>query len=62
VDESARGRGTGTRLLTGALQIAFADDRYTHMNLVTNNPVARRLYEKVGFVLLHDMRSFATPR
>jgi ribosomal protein S18 acetylase RimI-like enzyme len=62
VEESARGKGIGARMLTAALHVAFADDRFTHMGLVTNNPVARRLYEKVGFVLEHEMRSFSTVR
>lgn len=62
VDEAARGRGIGARLLTAALHEAFADERFTRMDLVTNNPVARRLYEKVGFTLHHDMRSCNTAR
>jgi ribosomal protein S18 acetylase RimI-like enzyme len=60
VDDAARGRGVGAHLLTGALHEAFADPRFTYMDLVTGNPVARRLYEKVGFRLRHDMRSFRT--
>jgi ribosomal protein S18 acetylase RimI-like enzyme len=58
VDESARGRGVGARLVTAALHLAFADERVTHMKLVTGNPVARRLYERVGFDLDQEMRSF----
>src|SRR5690606_9639519 len=54
VTEAARGRGVGTRLVTGALFVAFADARLTAMDLVTNNPAARRIYEKVGFTLLRD--------
>jgi ribosomal protein S18 acetylase RimI-like enzyme len=61
VAESARGRGVGARLVTAALRTAFADDRYDVMDLVTPNPVARRLYEKVGFTLLREMRSFRAP-
>jgi ribosomal protein S18 acetylase RimI-like enzyme len=60
VAESARGRGVGARLVSAALHEAFADDRYAVMDLVTNNPTARRLYEKVGFTLLRQMRSFRT--
>jgi ribosomal protein S18 acetylase RimI-like enzyme len=58
VHESARGRGIGARLVTGALHLAFADERATSVKLVTNNPIARRLYERVGFTLQQDMRSF----
>lgn len=58
VHEDARGKGVGGRLVAAGLHLAFADERITHMELVTNNPVARRLYERVGFVLLQDMRSY----
>ena len=58
VHESARGKGVGGRLVAAALHLAFADDRITHMDLVTNNPVARRLYERVGFTLVQDMCSY----
>jgi ribosomal protein S18 acetylase RimI-like enzyme len=60
VEEAARGRGIGAQLLTGALHEAFADPAFTYLDLVTSNPVARALYEKVGFQLRHDMRSFRT--
>jgi len=62
VVEEARGRGVGTRLLAGALREVFADDRYDHVRLITSNPVARRLYEKVGFTLQQELRSFRTAR
>jgi ribosomal protein S18 acetylase RimI-like enzyme len=58
VHEDARGKGVGRRLVVAALHLAFADDRFTRMDLVTNNLVARRLYERVGFTLLQDMRSY----
>jgi ribosomal protein S18 acetylase RimI-like enzyme len=58
VDESARGTGVGTRLVTAALHVALADERVTSMELVTNNPAARRLYERVGFTVLREMRSY----
>jgi ribosomal protein S18 acetylase RimI-like enzyme len=58
VDESARGRGVGARLVSAALLVAFADERITSMELVTNNPAARRLYERVGFTVLREMCSF----
>lgn len=58
VHEDARGKGAGGRLVAAALHLAFADERITRMDLVTNNPVARRLYERVGFSLLQDMRSY----
>lgn len=58
VHENARGKGVGGRLVAAALHLAFADDRITHMDLVTNNPVARRLYERVGFTLVQDMSSY----
>jgi ribosomal protein S18 acetylase RimI-like enzyme len=61
VTEAARGRGVGTRLVTAALHEAFTDERLDAMDLVTNNPAARRVYEKVGFTLLREMRSFRTP-
>jgi GNAT superfamily N-acetyltransferase len=60
VEEAARGRGVGARMLTAALHEAFRDPAFSYMDLVTNNPVARRLYEKAGFQLHHDMRSFRT--
>ena len=60
VTEAARGRGVGTGLVNAALYEAFADQRLDAMDLVTNNPAARRIYEKVGFTLLHEMRSFRT--
>jgi ribosomal protein S18 acetylase RimI-like enzyme len=58
VHENARGKGVGGRLVAAALRLAFADERITHMDLVTNNPVARRLYERVGFTLVQDMHSY----
>jgi ribosomal protein S18 acetylase RimI-like enzyme len=58
VNEGARGKGVGGRLVAAALHLAFADDRITHMDLVTSNPVARRLYERVGFTLVQDMCSY----
>jgi ribosomal protein S18 acetylase RimI-like enzyme len=58
VDESARGAGVGTRLLSAALHVAFADERFEAMDLMTNSAAARRLYERVGFTLLREMRSF----
>lgn len=58
VHEDARGRGVGGRLVAAALHLAFADERITHMDLVTNNPVARRLYERVGFTLVQEMFSY----
>jgi ribosomal protein S18 acetylase RimI-like enzyme len=60
VAEAARGRGTGARLLTAGLHHILADDRYGKVDLVTNNPAARRLYERVGFTLLREMRAFRT--
>jgi ribosomal protein S18 acetylase RimI-like enzyme len=62
VHENARGRGLGATLVTAALHLAFADERITHMELVTSNPVARRLYERVGFTVRQDMRSFRVTR
>jgi ribosomal protein S18 acetylase RimI-like enzyme len=58
VHEDARGKGVGGRLVAAALHLAFADERITHMDLVTDNPVARRLYERVGFTLVQDMYSY----
>jgi ribosomal protein S18 acetylase RimI-like enzyme len=60
VAEAARGRGTGARLLATALHEAFADDRIPCMDLNTSSPAARRLYERVGFAVLREMRSFRT--
>lgn len=60
VTESARGQGVGVRLVTAALRKAFTDDHYEVMDISTSNPVARRLYEKAGFTLLRNMRSFRT--
>jgi ribosomal protein S18 acetylase RimI-like enzyme len=60
VEESARGQGLGAKLVAAALHETFADDRFRTMDLVTDddNPAARRLYERVGFTVLHEMRSF----
>lgn len=60
VAEAARGSGVGARLVAAALHEAFTDDRYQVMDLVVDqdNPAARRLYERVGFTLLREMRSF----
>jgi ribosomal protein S18 acetylase RimI-like enzyme len=58
VTESARGRGVGARLVAAALHEAFTDERYPVMDLVVDNPAARRLYERAGFRLLREMRSF----
>jgi ribosomal protein S18 acetylase RimI-like enzyme len=60
VAEAARGQGLGARLATAALHEAFTDHRYRVMDIGTSNPVAQRLYEKVGFVLRRSMRSFRT--
>lgn len=58
--ESARGRGVGARLVTAALHEAFTDERFSVMDLVVDDPVARRLYQRAGFRLLRQMRSFRT--
>lgn len=58
VAEPARRRGIGTRLLTAALHEALRDPRYEAVDLVTDDPSARRLYERVGFTLRREMRSF----
>ncbi len=58
VAEAARGQGIGTRLLSAALHEAFRDPRCDAVHLVTDDPSARRLYERVGFALLHEMRSY----
>jgi ribosomal protein S18 acetylase RimI-like enzyme len=62
VAEPARGRGIGASLVAAALHLAFADERITSMELVTGDPIARRLYERVGFTLSSDMRSFRAHR
>jgi ribosomal protein S18 acetylase RimI-like enzyme len=61
VAESARRQGVGTRLLVAALHEALRDPGYEAVDLVTDNPSARQLYERVGFTLLHEMRSFRRP-
>jgi ribosomal protein S18 acetylase RimI-like enzyme len=60
VAESARREGVGTRLVTAAVREAFTDPRYQVMDLVTANPAARRLYQRVGFAHHRHMRSFRT--
>lgn len=61
VVESARRTGVGTRLLTAALHEAFGDHRYGAVDLVVDDPAAGRLYERVGFTLRREMRSFRRP-
>jgi ribosomal protein S18 acetylase RimI-like enzyme len=60
VADSARGQGIGARLVTAGLHAAFADPRIASVDLVTSNPAARRLYDRVGFTVRHEMRSFRT--
>jgi ribosomal protein S18 acetylase RimI-like enzyme len=54
VEPAARGRGVGTRLLDGLVEVARADGhRAISLSVEPDNP-ARRLYERAGFVRVAD--------
>lgn len=47
---AARGRGLGTALILAAQQDAAAQGRGMTLHVLQQNPAARRLYERLGFV------------
>lgn len=49
VDEAARGQGLGKELMNKLLELAKEKD-CVRVRLITQNPVARQLYEKLGFI------------
>lgn len=51
VTESRRGKGFGTALMNSAKSWAKEHDcNYINLDVLTNNPAAIRLYEKLGFI------------
>ncbi len=52
--KEAHGKGLGARLLETAL--GFLSDRFTHvyLSVYRDNVVAQRLYQRYGFVKIHD--------
>ncbi|MCD4669149.1 MAG: GNAT family N-acetyltransferase [Actinomycetia bacterium] len=57
VDESARGKGIGTKLLDAIFQLA-SEKRYKTITLevIDINPRARELYERIGFEVVKQSR------
>ena len=60
VSPAARGKGVGTRLLHAALHWIFSYPTINVLSLTTetDNAVALRLYQRAGFRIIHEMRSF----
>lgn len=54
VDESCRGRGIGTRLLTWVDEIVHADPISMGAQLETSNPDNVRLYERNGYQVMQE--------
>ena len=59
-DESARGRGIGADLLAAGVDWMLSAPTTRKINLTVNadNMVARKLYEKFGFVTERTMRGY----
>ncbi|HEX8529323.1 MAG TPA: GNAT family N-acetyltransferase [Cytophagales bacterium] len=52
VDPQCRGKGVGRALIAALLErvVRLGDIEQINLTVVSNNPVARRLYEQFGFV------------
>lgn len=50
----ARGEGIGSALIAAAQARAAADGRSLRLHVMTTNPDAQRLYERLGFVVVPD--------
>ena len=48
---SHQGRGLGTRVIKDVLRVAHAAKRPVSLHVLKTNPGARRLYERLGFVV-----------
>jgi len=48
VDKQARGRGVGKALMRQLMKLA-QEKRYAQVKLTVSNPIAKKLYEKLGF-------------
>ena len=58
-----RGRGIGAALAFRALDaLRLGGDRTADLGVSSMNPGARRIYERLGFVLRHDVGRYATTR
>jgi ribosomal protein S18 acetylase RimI-like enzyme len=58
VHEAARGKGAGARLVMDALRwmFSFPHIEETWLTVMADNPGARRLYLKLGFESVYEMR------
>jgi len=48
---SHQGRGLGTRVIKDVMAVAHAEKRPVHLHVLRTNPRARRLYERLGFLV-----------
>lgn len=48
---SHQGRGLGTRVIKDVLALAHAENRPVSLHVLRTNPRARRLYDRLGFVV-----------
>lgn len=48
---SHQGRGLGTRIIKDVMALAHAEKRPVFLHVLKTNPRARRLYERLGFVV-----------
>src|SRR5215469_6083230 len=57
-----RGKGMGHRLIARVLEIGGGLDLQSlWLEVLTNNPAAIRTYRRAGFVMVRDLRIFASP-
>ena len=58
VDEGARGRGVGTRLLEFAERRILSDTPNVFLCVSSFNPRARALYERLGYELIGELKNY----
>ena len=58
VKEDMRGQGIGTKLIQHAIAVA-KEDGAKFVSIKTSNPIAKALYEKLGFVVHNVMEGYS---